>query len=412
MPNSDYVYYEVPGGHPIKAWVSKVDIEEKALEQLKNTARMPFIYHHLAVMPDVHWGMGSTVGSVVATRGAIIPAAVGVDIGCGMMAYETQFGISDLPDNLGPLRAEIERLVPVGRTDNGGANDRGAWSDIPRVNEEAWGQMVNGYCEIALKYPQALPRNANTGRRQWGTLGTGNHFIEICYDERGVVWIMLHSGSRGIGNRIGSYFIEQAKRLAADGMYAGWLPDRDLAYLPESSPLFQDYVSAVDWAQEYARINRELIMAQVVRAFNKVLGGVVIFVNKINCHHNYIARENHFGSNVIVTRKGAVRARVGDYGIIPGSMGAKSFIVTGRGCSDSFNSCSHGAGRKMSRGAAERTFSVADLELQTSGVNCRKDAGVLDEIPGAYKDIDDVMDSQQDLVDIVHTLKQVCCIKG
>ncbi len=405
-----YKYFET-SNKPIKAWVEGIQLEEQAMEQLICTAEMPFIYRHLAVMPDVHWGMGATVGSVVATRGAIIPAAVGVDIGCGMMAVKTQLTASDLPDDLGALRSEIERRVPHGRTNNGGVGDRGAWHNVPTnvfINVK-----INDILAIAVKHPQCVPKDFEVMYRQAGTLGTGNHFIEICLDEEQGVWAMLHSGSRGVGNRIGTYFISKAKELAEKYMYSTWLPDKNLAYLPESSDLFKDYVDAVEWAQDYAKVNRQLMMNAVLEAISTVRQGRTTLVEEeVDCHHNYIARENHFGQNCIVTRKGAVRARKGDVGIVPGSMGAKSYIVRGLGNDDSFHSCSHGAGRKMSRGAAEQTFTLSDLESQTRGVECRKDAGVLDEIPGAYKDIDAVMAAQADLVDIKHTLKQILVVKG
>jgi tRNA-splicing ligase RtcB len=360
-------------------------------------------------MPDVHAGLGATVGSVIAARRAVIPAAVGVDIGCGMMAVKTSLTASQLPDDLRPLRHAIESAVPHGRTDHGGKNDRGAWHDVPEANAAAWAQLEPGYKKIVEKHPSA----AGAQRvNQLGTLGTGNHFVEVCLDEAGAVWVMLHSGSRGIGNRIGTYFIERAK---AD--MRRWfinLPDMDLAYLPEGSELFADYLEAVSWAQDYARQNRELMMQSALRALRKLgtLPEFTAHLEAVNCHHNYVSREQHYGESCIVTRKGAVRAREGELGIIPGSMGAKSFIVRGKGNPESFHSCSHGAGRSMSRTKAKKVFTLEDHAAATAGVECRKDADVIDETPGAYKAIDDVMAAQSDLVEIVYTLKQVICVKG
>lgn len=392
---------------PIKTWTDGVPVEDKAMAQLRNLSSLPFIHKHIAAMPDVHWGMGATVGSVIATKGAIIPAAVGVDIGCGMMAVRTSLTSHDLPDNLSALRSAIEAAVPHGRTDNGGKNDRGAWNDIPERVAEEWAWLAYRYAAIGEKHPKAIaPNNA----RHLGTLGTGNHFIEACLDETDRVWVMLHSGSRGCGNRIGMYFIEKARKEMERWFIN--LPDRDLAYLVEGSELFDDYIEAVGWAQDYARQNRETMMAATVQAM--VDQGFVFGVTKeaVNCHHNYVERENHFGANVLVTRKGAVRARSGDLGIIPGSMGARSYIVRGKGNPESFCSCSHGAGRAMSRGAARKAISLEDHIRATEGVECRKDAEVIDESPAAYKDIDAVMAAQTDLVEVVHTLKQIVCVKG
>jgi tRNA-splicing ligase RtcB len=402
-----YLYEETLGA-PLKMWTRGVSVEAIAREQLENVAAMPFIHKHIAVMPDVHWGLGATVGSVIATKGAIIPAAVGVDIGCGMMAVRTDLTSHDLPDSLGDMRNAIEQAVPHGRTDNGGANDRGAWGEVPTTIGKRWADLESRYASITEKHPKALsPNNA----RHLGTLGTGNHFIEVCLDEDDHVWAMLHSGSRGCGNRIGTYFIQRAKKEMARCFIH--LPDKDLAYLVEGSELFNDYVEAVGWAQDFALENRQQMMAAVLAAIQSSLGRPVqTSESAVNCHHNYVARENHFDANVLVTRKGAVRARDGDLGIIPGSMGARSFIVRGKGNRDSFQSCSHGAGRKMSRGEAKRTFSIEDHVRATDGVECRKDAEVIDETPGAYKDIDAVMAAQQDLVDVVHTLKQIVCVKG
>ena len=396
-------------GVPIHRWTRGVPVEDGAIRQLEAVARMPFVFHHVAAMPDVHVGIGATVGTVVATQGAVIPAAVGVDIGCGMMAARTTLTASDLPDDLRPIRNAIERAVPVGRTNDGGRNDRGAWKDAPNDVDDAWARLEPGFKQITERYPRL--ERSNT-RVHLGTLGTGNHFIELCLDEDQRVWVMLHSGSRGVGNAIGSTFIELAKQdmLRLDVK----LPEKDLAYLREGSRAFDDYVHAVGWAQDFARTNRELMMAHVLyalahaRKLPRFTSGDVA----VNCHHNYVARETHFGADVLVTRKGAVRAGAGDLGIIPGSMGAKSFIVRGKGSPESFCSCSHGAGRKMSRTEAKRRFTVDDHMKDTAGVECRKDKDVIDETPRAYKDIDAVMAAQADLVEIVHTLKQVVCVKG
>ncbi|MBV8189175.1 MAG: RtcB family protein [Alphaproteobacteria bacterium] len=399
---------------PIKMWTSGVPVEDSAMQQLRNVASLPFVHRHVAVMPDVHWGMGATVGSVIPTKGAIVPAAVGVDIGCGMMAQRTTLGASDLPDSLAGLRAEIERRVPHGRTNHGGPGDRGAWHDLPKAIAEAVPQETKaGLAAIFEKHPRL--------RRQWtearafghlGTLGTGNHFLEVCLDEADSVWVMLHSGSRGIGNRIGTYFIERAKEEMRRWFVN--LPDEDLAYLPQGSELFDDYRSAVEWAQRFAALNRHCMMEAAIGALRDAVPKPfdAAAETAVNCHHNYVSWEHHFGENVIVTRKGAVRARTGELGIIPGSMGARSFIVRGRGNPDSFCSCSHGAGRAMSRGEAKRRFTIADHVAATDGIECRKDADVIDETPGAYKDIDAVMVAQSDLVEIVHTLRQVLCVKG
>jgi tRNA-splicing ligase RtcB len=401
-----YEYIE-GNGHPIKAWVHGVQLEDAARKQLVNLSGLPFIHKHIAAMPDVHWGMGATVGSVIATRGAIIPAAVGVDIGCGMMAVRTSLTSASLPDNLHAVRSAIEAAVPHGRTDNGGANDRGSWGSLPELCASAWDGIAEEYAAIIAKHPGA---EAKSTARHLGTLGTGNHFIELCLDEQDRVWVMLHSGSRGVGNKIGQYFIAAAKKDMERWFIN--LPDDDLAYIPDGSDLFKDYVHAVEWAQRFATLNRQAMMSATLAAIESQIGTFTADSEAVNCHHNYIARENHFGANVIVTRKGAVRARVGDLGIIPGSMGAKSFIVRGKGNPESFCSCSHGAGRSMSRGEAKRRFTVDDHIAATAGVECRKDAEVIDETPAAYKSIDAVMAAQADLVEIVHTLKQIVCVKG
>lgn len=396
-------------GVPVKVWIDGVVIEEEAKKQLLNAATMPFIYKWIAAMPDVHSGLGATIGSVIPTRKAIIPSAVGVDIGCGMSAIQTTLKATDLPDNLSEIRSAIEKAVPHGRTDNGGRNDRGAWANPPDTHLEVWGKIKDGYDEIITKYPK-LDRGNHLNHL--GTLGTGNHFIEVCLDENQQVWFMLHSGSRGVGNRIGSYFIELAKEDMKRWFID--LPDKDLAYLPQGSEHFDGYVKAVHWAQEFAMWNRKLMMENIIEAVKTVksLPPFELGEEAIHCHHNYVAIENHYGENVFITRKGAVRAREGDMGIIPGSMGARSYIVKGKGSPESFHSCSHGAGRAMSRTEAKKRFTLEDHIAATNGVECRKDSDVIDETPGAYKDIDTVMAAQSDLVDIVHTLKQVVCVKG
>ena len=408
-PPPTHQVIHVEGGAPIRAWTIGVPFEAEARAQVERIARLPFIHRHVAVMPDVHLGKGATVGSVIATKGAIIPAAVGVDIGCGMMAVRTSLRASDLPDDLRGVRTVIEAAVPHGRTANGGPNDRGAWKNPPPASLAAWAAMRPGYQRIIGKYP-LLDRGSHV--QHLGTLGTGNHFIEVCLDEGQQVWIVLHSGSRGVGNRIGCHFIELAKEDMRRWFID--LPDHDLGYLPEGTPHFDDYVEAVHWAQEYARINRELMMAALLEGLGRS-GLLPLFdarLEAVNCHHNYLERETHFGEEVFVTRKGAVRARRGDLGIIPGSMGTRSYIVRGRGNDDSFHSCSHGAGRAMSRNEARRRFTVADHVAATAGIECRKDQEVIDETPMAYKSIDRVMEAQRDLVEIVHSLRQVVCVKG
>ncbi len=395
---------------PIKAWVDGVELEEAAEQQLLNVAGLPFVWPHLAAMPDTHAGFGATVGSVIPTDRVIIPAAVGVDIGCGMMARKLDLKLSQLPDNLANLRAAIEKAVPHGRTDNGGRNDRGAWGDPPQFVRDAWAPLDETYKKIVGKY-SALNRGSTTG--QLGTLGGGNHFIEVCGDENQDVWIMLHSGSRGVGNRIGSHFIAMAKKEMERWHIS--VPDKDLSYLAEGSEHYQAYIEAVRFGQEFARVNREVMMKSTLDAVVKELGvtwNADAEVEAVNCHHNYISSERHFGRKLWVTRKGAVSAQLGELGIIPGSMGAKSFIVRGKGNRDSLCSCSHGAGRRMSRTQAKKQFTVEDHVKATEGIECRKDADVVDETPGAYKDIDAVMRAQSDLVDIVHTLKQVLVVKG
>src|SRR6478609_7954746 len=403
---SNYEEQEVSGGVPLKMWTRGVPVEPQARQQLANAARLPIVFRHVAAMPDVHLGIGATVGSVIPTLKAIIPAAVGVDIGCGMMAAKTTLCAEDLPDNLAPLRAAIERAVPHGRKP--GARDPGAWSKTPGAVNTAWAQLEPEFTELCRDYPKLAKTNH---LNHLGTLGGGNHFIEVCLDEDGAVWFMLHSGSRGVGNAIGTMFVELAKHDALRNNAN--LPDQDLAYFEEGSQHFGDYVRAVGWAQKFARLNREVMMRRVIEAAKTVIGkSFQSHVEAVNCHHNYVQQERHFGRDVYVTRKGAVSAKQGELGIIPGSMGARSYIVRGKGNPESFHSCAHGAGRTMSRGDAKRRFTLEDHRRATAGVECREDKDVLDETPAAYKDIDAVMAAQQDLVDVVHTLKQVVCVKG
>jgi tRNA-splicing ligase RtcB len=394
------------GERPIHMWASIVDAG--AMQQLHNIAKLPFLHPHgVAAMPDVHWGIGATVGSVIATEAAIIPAAVGVDIGCGMMAAQTDLKAKDLPDSLVALRHSIERGVPLGSSshqDKPGDEPGKAWR-VASVDKES---LDTRYELICAKTPNLRAKRHPS--RQLGTLGSGNHFIEVCLDESQNVWAMLHSGSRGVGNLMGRHFIELAKRDMEK--YFVNLPDADLAFLPDGSISHANYVEAVRWGQDYAFTNRAVMMAEVLRCMRHVIRDFEIIGTAVNCHHNYVDKESHFGRNVWVTRKGAIRARLGDPGIIPGSMGVKSYIVRGLGNPDSYHSCSHGAGRAFGRKAARERFTVADLEAQTKGVECRKDDAVLDELPAAYKDIDIVMNDQKDLVEIVHTLKQVLCVKG
>jgi tRNA-splicing ligase RtcB len=411
-----FEYIKGAHGGQIKAWIEGVDLEEAARRQLDNVAALPFIHKHVAIMPDVHWGMGATIGSVIPTKGAVIPAAVGVDIGCGMIAQRTTLTASDLPDSLSVLRSDIEARIPHGRTDDGGENDRGAWHDAPKQAEALWSDeggagLRAGLASIIEKHPKLGQGWMVRGPRHLGTLGTGNHFVEVCLDQEARVWVMLHSGSRGVGNRIGTYFIELAKRDMRRWFIN--LPDDNLAYFPEGTQHFDDYVEAVGWAQDYARANRHLMLGAALDALAvAVPKPFSCDVAAINCHHNYVARETHFGAEVLVTRKGAVRAGEGELGIIPGSMGTRSYIVRGKGNRESFCSCSHGAGRRMSRGAAKKAFTLDDHARATAHVECRKDAEVIDETPMAYKDIDAVIAAQADLVDVVHTLRQVVCVKG
>lgn len=395
---------------PLKLWDSAGPFEVGAMQQLRNVASLPFIFRHVAGMPDVHWGMGATVGSVIATQKAIVPAAVGVDIGCGMMAVRTSLTASQLPDSLAALRAEIERAVPKGMESNQSANhSKGGWASTPNSVARTWyDRFEDRWRKIVAKNPKVDGKTSD----QLASMGGGNHFIEVCLDEAQRVWVMLHSGSRGTGNRIGTYFINAAKEGIVKETLDFHLVDKDLAFLTEGSQLFDDYIEAMHFAQDYAMANRELMMVRVLEALRKHAPGFKTDKAAINCHHNYATREVHFGEQVWVTRKGAVSAREGELGIIPGSMGTGSFIVEGLGNQESFCSCSHGAGRRMSRTEAKRRFSRIDLERQTSGIECRKDGGVIDEIPAAYKNIDEVMAHQTDLVEVVHTLRQVICVKG
>lgn len=392
----------------IKMWTDYVPVEADALIQLDNIAGMSFIHKHIAVMPDVHIGKGATIGSVIPTIGAIIPAAVGVDIGCGIMAVKTDLNAGLLPDNLFNLRCEIEKEIPHGRTDGGGINDKGSWKESNPSNPSNPSELCYWYSTITEKHPKCRHTRY---LQQLGTLGTGNHFIEICLDQNNMVWLMLHSGSRGAGNCIGRYFIELAKKEMEKHFIN--LPDKDLAYISEGSDLFKDYINAVLWAQSYAVMNRTLMMVILLNTVEDYLKiKIQVLEGAINCHHNYISQEMHFGKECYLTRKGAISAMKGQLGIIPGSMGAKSYIVEGKGNKDSFQSCSHGAGRVMSRTEARKKFTVEDHEKETAGVECRKDLDVIDETPKAYKNIEDVMRSQEDLVEIKYTLKQILCVKG
>jgi tRNA-splicing ligase RtcB len=389
---------------PVKIWSDLSTVESSALDQLTNTANLPFVFKHVAAMPDVHLGHGATVGSVIATKGAICPAAVGVDIGCGMMAIKTNLDPAIVQDKIKEIRHSIERSVPVGFNKNSKilttVNNWKGWQTFADLN--ATKLHKKGESDLLA-----------TCMAQLGTLGGGNHFIEVCLDLDNNVWVMLHSGSRNIGKSLAEMHIYGAKEEMKKMFIS--LPDPDLAYYVEQTVQYDQYMFDLHWAQEYALANREEMMRRIIKDISYAIygeDGKVQKLMEVNCHHNYVSRENHYGENVLVTRKGAVRARSGDLGIIPGSMGAKSYIVKGLGNPESFNSCSHGAGRRMSRGEAKRRFTLDDLALQTAGVECRKDEGIIDEIPGAYKDIDEVMANQSDLVEVVAQLKQVMCIKG
>lgn len=380
---------------PVKIWASELEAEAEA--QLKKVANMPFIHHHVAVMPDAHAGKGSTVGTVIATNGAIIPAAVGVDIGCGMCAVKLPFQVGQLGDSLAELRHSIERDVPVGF----------------ESHRESSQRQMDAFVEIGDLATSGV--SLKKALSQLGTLGGGNHFIEICQDQDQGAWVMLHSGSRNIGKSLAEIHIDRAKDIMK--RYFIDLPDPDLAFLAQGTPEFKAYIDDLHWGQRYAKANRNEMMLRVLKnisfhVYGQDIGPEKMSKQRVDCHHNYTQMENHYGKNVWVTRKGAVSARAGELGIIPGSMGAKSFIVEGLGNAESFCSCSHGAGRKMSRTKAKATFTKEDLERQTAGVECRKDEGVIDEIPGAYKNIDTVMANQADLVKPIFELKQLMCIKG
>lgn len=406
---SNYNYHRGAKGSPIYHWTKGVGIEDKALKQLENIASMPFIHNHVAAMPDVHWGLGATIGSVIATTNAITPAAVGVDLGCGMTSVKLSLKSSDLPDNLHHIRGMVENAIPHGRTDNGGKNDKGAFKTLPARHLKRWKELEAEYDLITAKHPKAKGFN---NALHMGTLGGGNHFWELCIDENEDLWVLLHTGSRGPGNKIGQYFIEQAKLEMERYHIAEYLPDRDLSYLVEHTEIFDDYVQAVDWAQRFAKANRDAILDASLSVLRDVLPPFIVTDEAINCHHNYIDREYHYGKNVWVTRKGAVKAGKGDLGIIPGSMGTGSFIVEGLGNKESFCSCSHGAGRVMSRGEAKKLISLDDHKKAMNGIEARLDKDVLDESPAAYKDIGAVMKAQEDLVEIKYRLRQVINIKG
>ncbi len=404
--------YEMIHTGRVPVYVYTDDLDHSSRQQLMNVASLPFIFKQVAAMPDVHAGLGAVIGSVIPTEKAVIPAAVGVDIGCGMQAVKLALRADELGSHAEALHAAIEQAVPHGRTDQGGPQDRGAWQTVPAPIRAHWAQfgLERQLPQVLTRHPKLLHKRVNS-ERHLGTLGTGNHFIEICVDEAQQVWVMLHSGSRGIGNRIGTFFIELARQEM--GSRLKQLPDPDLAYLQEGTVVFQDYVHCVAWAQGYAKANRRFMMAATLEAMATVLGRPMrVLGEPIDCHHNTMEREEHFNRTLWITRKGAIRARKTDLGIVPGSMGAKSYIVRGKGNPETFCSSAHGAGRKMSRHEATRRFNLADLERQTVGVACRRNADVIDEIPGAYKDIDTVMAQQADLVEILHVLKQVVCVKG
>lgn len=410
-----------PNGQPFEA---------QAMDQIRNMARMPFAFHHIAVMPDAHAGKGSTVGTVIATKGAVVPAAVGVDIGCGMMAIKTTLTASQLPDNLHEMRTEIERAVPHGRGTQQQINsgrDPGSWGDIPEAVKARWLQMperAGGVVadSLAVRYDRLLDRHPKlkmhkVPAHQLGTLGTGNHFIEVCLDESDAVWLMLHSGSRGMGNKIGSFFIDRAKEDMARRHMMSFLPDQDLAFLSEGDALYDDYMEGVGIGQDFARENRDAMMSAVVGALQKLVDRnyippFALTEMAINCHHNYVTKESHYGENVLVTRKGAVQAREGTMGIIPGSMGTGSFIVRGLGSADSFCSCSHGAGRVMSRTKAKQVITMEEHAKAMTGIEARLDADIIDESPAAYKDIGAVIAAQTDLIEVVARLRQVVNVKG
>jgi len=382
-------------------WADPAEVEPAALDQLRNVAELPWV-HGVAVMPDVHYGKGATVGSVIAMRDAVSPAAVGVDIGCGMTAVRSSLTVEDLPDDLGRLRSMLEKAIPVGHRAHKTPIDP---STVPGLRERGWYDFWKGFDELVPAVRGRLGR----ARAQMGTLGGGNHFLEVCADDAGAIWIVLHSGSRNIGKELAEHHIETARRLPHNRD----LPDPDLAVFLAGTPKMDAYRRDLFWAQEYARRNRALMMAlaqNVVTGFFK--GRKITWDEQISCHHNYVAEEVYDGVELLVTRKGAIRAGRGELGIIPGSMATGTYIVRGLGNEQAFNSASHGAGRKMSRNKARKTFTLADLQAQTAGVECRKDAGVLDEIPGAYKDLESVIAAQTDLVEVVAHLRQLICVKG
>jgi tRNA-splicing ligase RtcB len=378
---------------PILLWVDPATVESQALDQLKRIAALPWVFHHVAVMPDVHYGKGATVGSVIAMRDAVSPAAVGVDIGCGMAALQLDLRADQLPDDLGLMRSAVERAVPVGFAMHaapvGSARHDLLWAEFGQLSRPARDLF-------------------DRARRQLGTLGGGNHFIELCLDEAGGVWLMLHSGSRKVGLVLAEHHMAVAKRLAHNAR----LPEPDLAVFLAGTPEMDAYRRDLSWAQRYAAANREVMLGLIHAAVERTLGRAVTVTRAIRCHHNYVAEETHFGEQVLVTRKGAIRAAADGWGIVPGSMGTASYIVQGLGNPEAFESASHGAGRRMSRSKARRTFTVADLEAQTAGVESRKDAAVVDEIPGAYKPVEEVIAAQADLVTVRARLKQVLCVKG
>ncbi|MDH6113127.1 tRNA-splicing ligase RtcB [Kitasatospora sp. MAP12-15] len=395
-------YTEVPGVRvPIRMWTNPSTVESAALQQLRNISTLPWL-HGLAVMPDVHLGKGATVGSVIAMKDAVCPAAVGVDIGCGMSAVKTSLTARDLPDDLGRLRSRIEQLIPVGRGLHREAVDPGSLRDLAVGGwDDFWSRFDLIAPEVKFRHERAT--------LQMGTLGSGNHFVEFCLDTTDSVWLMLHSGSRNIGKELAEHHMGVARALP----HNQGLVDRDLAVFLAKTPEMAAYRQDLFWAQEYAKYNRAVMMALFQDAVRgEFPKAAVTFDDVISCHHNYVSEERYDGVDLLVTRKGAIRAGSGDLGIIPGSMGTGSYIVRGLGNPASFNSASHGAGRRMSRTAAKKRFTVKDLEEQTRGVECRKDSGVVDEIPGAYKSIDKVMEQQQDLVEVVAKLKQVVCVKG
>ena len=410
---SNYNVYNQDGkGTIIKGWTKGVPVEDQAIQQAILCAQMPFIYKWLALMPDVHAGMGSTVGSVIPTVGAIMPSTVGVDLSCGMQALHIQ-GLTklELAGREDYLLHCLGNSIPHGRTDNGGSNDTGRWQYTPEEVNEQWHEHLDTeYWTLVEKYPK-LDRGNRVTFEHLGTLGTGNHFVEIAEDENGEVWILVHSGSRGIGARIGNDFM----RLSKD-MCTKWfidLPHKDLAYFPQGTQEFDDYLEGLRLAQTFAKISRSIMVDNALKAIQWVLGEAFISNGfRFDCAHNYVATEHHFGKNVLVTRKGAVRAREGDWCIIPGSMGAKSYIAVGKGNKDSFMSCSHGAGRAMSRTAAKNKFSIDDHIKATEGVTCLKTESIIDETPGAYKDVQSVINAQSDLIDIKHVLKGFVCLKG